>query len=170
MFAQDLDAATFAHKGHQGIAGQKSLGVMDQVDLMTVHRVRAGHQLEIPKMRGQHHDPVAGIALLDLIPIVETLVADAVAQPEMEKSGQTDVFRAAPTEVDIGVRRMRRRSRSLRSGNAIDRFFSPISRGGGQQVAEEPSDGAQRVQYEIRQQAQHMQAPRISWYRANPCG
>ena len=50
----------FTHKGHQGVAGQKALGMMNQADLMAVHRVGRSQQFKIAEMRAEHQDAASG--------------------------------------------------------------------------------------------------------------
>ena len=64
MLAHDLDPGALAHEGHQRVAGQEALRMMDQGYLMPVHRVRGRQQLEVAEMRAQHDDPAAGVARL----------------------------------------------------------------------------------------------------------
>src|ERR1700683_407421 len=101
MFAQDFNAAALARERHQRVAGQESLRVMDQVDLVAMHRMRACHQLEISEMRGEHNHALAGISGGDLIPIMETFVAHLVAQAGVKKSREADILGSALAEIYI---------------------------------------------------------------------
>ncbi len=103
MLADNLDPGALADERHQGVAGQKALGMMYQADLMPIHRVHRLQQLEIAKMSGQHQDPAAGMAALHLLPQLQPFVAHLTHHPATEKSPQADVLRAAASEIDVGL-------------------------------------------------------------------
>src|SRR6202050_3402129 len=75
---------------------------MNQVDLVTMHRMRWRHQLEISEVRRQHHQTLAGMLPHDLIPVMQSVVLHASLQAHVEKSRQPNVFRRASSEIDVG--------------------------------------------------------------------
>src|SRR5579872_5471490 len=99
--AHNIDAGALAHPGHQGVAGEKALRVMDERYLMTVKRMRRCQKLEIAEVRAEHDEAAPRIALFEFVPVMETFVADAPDETAMEKPRQTQPLGAAAAQVQV---------------------------------------------------------------------
>ena len=160
---RDIDAGALAHPGHQRVAGQEALRVMDQGYLITMHRVRRRHKLEISEVRAEHDDAACRVASLDLVPVVKALVGHAPDEPAMKKPGQADVLGAAAAQVHVrgaqdapafALAAVGKRDRQIVHP---DRHVAAVK-----QVAEITAEHPERIQNEIRQQAERDAAWRAS--------
>jgi hypothetical protein len=84
-----------AHKRHHRVARQKTLRVMNQADLIAVHRMRDGQQLEVAEMRAQDEQPAPRMAPLELVPAIEAIVRDRRFKPWLENPS-IRTYSAAP--------------------------------------------------------------------------